>query len=152
MQDLFEAEKESLTAEIDKLVTETLPQLLLPPLNEAPLAAMMTITAGIGGGESARFAEELSKMYTKHGESKGWKIEVLNTVEGAMAKGSGGNGFREITLKYSPGEWAPEGTEVFGDLMWEKGTHRVQRVPPGTNVDKMQSSTVNVTVSVSCLM
>jgi peptide chain release factor 1 len=146
MREMFTAEYDGLIAEIDNLITNILPQILLPPLPAAPLPAMMTLTAGIGGGESARFLEEMSKMYMKYAENKGWTVKIISASEGAMAKGSGGNGYREMALKFLPSEWAEDGAECFGELMWEGGTHRVQRVPPGASVDKLQSSTVNVNV------
>lgn len=146
MREMFAAEHEELVAELDNLITIILPQLLLPPLPEGALPALMTLTAGIGGGESARFVEEMGKMYTKYAKDKGWTVQVMSASEGAMAKGSGGNGFRELTLQFAPSSWAEEGAECFGELMWEKGTHRVQRVPPGATMDKMQSSTININV------
>lgn len=147
MREMFELEREGLLAEFDELITTTIPRHILPPLPAAGLPAMMSLTAGIGGGEAARFLEEMSKMYRRHAEKRGWKVEVLSSTEGAQAKGAGGNGFREMTVKFSPGDWSEEGAECFGELMWEKGTHRVQRVPPGATVDKLHSSTVNCTVS-----
>lgn len=153
MREMFIFEHDELLAEIDNLVSVVLPQLILPPLPAASLPAIMTLTAGIGGGESARFLEEMSKMYTRHAESKGWRAQIISASEGAMAKGSGGNGYREMTIKFHPAEFADDSAECFGELMWEKGTHRVQRVPPGSTVDKLQSSTVNANVSrrIPCL-
>lgn len=146
---MFAAELEGLIIELDNLVSNILPKLLLPPLPAAALPTMMTLTAGIGGGESARFVEEVSRMYIRHAEKRGWGVEVLNAVEGAVAKGPGGNGFRELTVKFLPSTWGEDRAECFGELMWEKGVHRVQRVPPGVTVDKMQSSTINLVVSES---
>jgi peptide chain release factor 1 len=149
LREMFISEHEDLLTEFDNLVTVILPQLILPPLPAASLPAIMTLTAGIGGGESARFLEDMSKMYTRHAENRGWRAQIISASEGAMAKGSGGNGYREMTIKFLPAEFAEEGAECFGELMWEKGTHRVQRVPPGSTVDKLQSSTVNANVRLS---
>jgi peptide chain release factor 1 len=143
---MFKAEHERLVSELEDVILNVLPQLLLPPQPDSFLPAMVTLTAGIGGGEAARFLEEMSKMYTRHSALKGWTVEVLNATEGAMAKGTGGNGYREMTLKILPNPHG-EPQECFGELMWEKGTHRVQRVPPGATITKMHSSTVNVNVS-----
>lgn len=147
MQEMFVSEHQALLTEFDNLLLVILPRLILPPIPASSLPTILSLTAGIGGGESSRFLEEMSKMYINHANTKGWKVEVLSSAEGAMAKGTGGNGFREMTIRFSPGEWAEEGAECFGELMWEKGTHRVQRVPPGATVTKMHSSTVNVNVS-----
>ena len=149
MREMFESEHEALISEIDTLLLTILPKLILPPISASTLPSIMTLTAGIGGGEAARFLEEMSRMYIRYGQVKGWKVEIMSSAEGPMAKGTGGNGFREMTIKFTLGEWVEEGTECFGELMWEKGTHRVQRVPHGATVDKMHSSTINVNVSLS---
>ena len=152
LQEMFTSEHDALVSEYDKLLLDFLPKLLLPSLPAAPLATMMTITAGIGGGEAARFAEELSRMYTRYAEKMDWIVEVFSAVEGPAARGVGGNGFREITIKFSLGPRADENASCFGDLMWERGIHRVQRVPAGAAVDKMHSSTVSVSVCVSVFL
>lgn len=147
LREMFEAELPELIGEMDQLLDTRLPQMLLPPLLTAGLPMVMTVMCGIGGGEAARFAEELSVMYRRFAEKRGWKTEVLSSVEGPPAKGSGGNGYREITMRFNVGEFSEEGAECFGLFMWEKGVHRVQRTPPGATVNKLQTSTANVTVS-----
>ena len=144
---MFALELESQEEELDKIVQEDLIRLLLPQTSTDSLPAVLSLNVGIGGGEAARFLEELSKMYKVYAETRGWDIEVLSAVEGPQAKGSGGNGLRETTIKFRPNQHGDVNEFCFGDLMWESGVHRVQRVPPGSTVDKMHSSTVTVNVS-----
>ena len=144
---MFASEIEEIEAQLGLLITEILPKLILPPMSSDGLSAIMSLNIGIGGGEAARFLEEVSKMYQGYAETRGWKHEVLSSNEGPQAKGVGGNGFRELTLKFTPGEtYDDQPSRCYGDLMWESGIHRVQRVPPGATVDKMHSSTINVSV------
>lgn len=145
LHEMFVAEDEALESEIDDLILNILPPLLLPPSSTYNLPAMMTLNVGIGGGEAARFLEEISVLYTRYAEKEGWSVEVMNAVEGPPGKGSGSNGFREMTMKFIPSQWDKD-KPCYGDLMWENGTHRVQRVPPGATVDKLQSSTITISV------
>lgn len=136
---MFQLEKDDLTEQLDQALA-TLPDLLLPPLETDPLALMMSINAGVGGSEASLFAEEMARMYTRFAEKRGWKIEVLSETEGPSGKG-----VREMTVKMEPPPYA-EGM-VYGLLRWEKGVHRVQRVPATETQGRVHTSTITIVVS-----
>ena len=138
-------EQASLLAQLDHLVTSELPGLLLPPSSMNALGVIMSINAGVGGGEAALFVEDLYRMYTRFAESKGWQAEVITTVEAAAGKGGGG--IREVTVKYAPAPYASdESAGVWGSMRWESGVHRVQRVPATETMGRVHTSTAAVVV------
>jgi peptide chain release factor 1 len=150
LREMFAEERSALCTTLDTLLTTTLPRLLLPSPSTASLPTVISLNAGVGGSESALFVEELARMYTRFAEKRGWTIEVISKVDGPMGKGGGG--LREVTMKFDSGEaakWAEEGeeAEVFGLLQWEKGVHRVQRVPATETMGRIHTSTVAVVVS-----
>jgi peptide chain release factor 1 len=136
---MFRAEYDALCSELDHLVASTLPQLLLPPLATASLPAIMSLNAGVGGSDAALFVEEMTRMYTRFAEQRGWKMEIMSQVEGPGGKGGGG--YREFTMKLEGWD------EVYGQLQWETGVHRVQRVPATETMGRVHTSTVAVVVS-----
>lgn len=95
--------------------------------------AIMEIRAGAGGDESTLFTAELLRMYTRYAESKGWKVSMLSSNR------IGIGGFKEVIISV-------EGTDVYGDLRWESGVHRVQRVPETEKAGRVHTSTVTVVV------
>lgn len=135
---MFEMEVEELSEQLDSAIGQ-LPDLLLPPSETDPLALMMSLNAGVGGSEAALFAEEMARMYTRFAEKRGWKIEVPSQTEGPN-----GRGVREMTIKMEPAPYS-EG-EVYGLLRWEKGVHRVQRVPQTETQGRVHTSTVTIVV------
>ena len=107
--------------------------LLIPedPLNER--ACIMEIRAGTGGDEAALFAAELLRMYTRYVERKGWKVEMLEYSEGTKG------GVKEAVMKV-------DGGGAFGDMHWESGVHRVQRVPETEAQGRIHTSAATVAV------
>jgi len=95
--------------------------------------ALIEIRAGAGGDEASLFAGELMKLYSRHAERQGWKIEHLESSP------SEAGGFKEVVLKAS-------GDEVFRYLKYESGVHRVQRVPATETQGRIHTSTVTVAV------
>lgn len=146
LREMFEMEKEDLTEQLDNALA-ILPDLLLPASETDPLSLMLSINAGVGGSEASLFAEEMARMYTRFAEKRGWKIEVLSQTDGPGGKGGGG--VREMTMKMEPPPYGTEDTEVYGLLRWEKGVHRVQRVPMTETQGRVHTSTVTVVVSPS---
>ncbi|OCF36205.1 peptide chain release factor 1 [Kwoniella heveanensis BCC8398] len=157
LREMFESEYDSLCDQLDSLITDELPRLLLPQPETASLPCMISLNAGVGGLESALCTEDLSRMYIRFAEKKGWKVEEISRVEGTGGKGGGG--IRELTLKieHSPygggggggggGEGKEAGAnEIYGLLQWEKGVHRVQRVPANETMGRIHTSTVAVIV------
>lgn len=147
---MFASESFSLKAELDTLLSNILPRLILPPLSSSSLPALVSINAGAGGAEASLFSEELVKMYLRFAEKRGWKVEVMSRVEGAASQKGGPGGLREMTIRFEPGpsvgnQEGGEG-EVYGSLKWERGVHRVQRVPVTETQGRMHTSTVAVVV------
>jgi peptide chain release factor 1 len=113
---LAEEELASLIAEREKLWNEILEQTVGG--EEASRArCFMEIRAGVGGDEAAIFAGDLYRMYKRHAEIKGWKVEVIDLSEAELG------GFKEVILAF-------EGDGVFRELQYESGGHRVPRQPP----------------------
>ncbi len=94
---------------------------------------IMEIRAGVGGEEAGLFAADLYKMYSKYAERLGWKVEVMNTSTTEMG------GFKEIIFSM-------EGDGVYGELKFESGVHRVQRVPLTESGGRVHTSAASVVV------
>lgn len=94
---------------------------------------IMEIRAGTGGDESALFAAELFRMYSRFAEKKGWKINLLDSNR------IGIGGFKEIIFEIN-------GKGVYGELKFEGGTHRVQRVPETEKQGRVHTSAATVAI------
>ena len=95
--------------------------------------AVLEIRAGTGGDEAALFGADLFRMYNRHAERSGWKVEQLSASE------TSAGGFKEMIALIS-------GEGVFRDLKYERGVHRVQRVPSTESQGRVHTSTVTVAV------
>ena len=126
------AEVERAEQQIAELEERAKP-LLIPqdPLNER--ACIMEIRAGTGGDEAALFAAELLRMYTRYIERKGWKIEMLEYSDGTKG------GVKEAVMKV-------DGAGAFGEMHFESGVHRVQRVPETEAQGRIHTSAATVAV------
>ncbi|HKP76751.1 MAG TPA: PCRF domain-containing protein, partial [Longimicrobiaceae bacterium] len=115
MAAMARAEIDQLTADEERLDAE-LRALLVPrdPLDDRD--AVVEIRAGTGGDEAALFAGDLFRMYQRYADRRGWKTELVSLSEGT----SGG---------YKEAVFVVRGDNAYGDLRWESGVHRVQRVP-----------------------
>jgi peptide chain release factor 1 len=129
---LAEAEAEGLAAARESLEGE-IRTLLLPRDPNDDRNAILEVRAGAGGEEAALFAAELFRMYGRYAETRGWKFEPLASSESATG------GLREAIASIS-------GERVFGRLKWERGVHRVQRVPATEAQGRIHTSTVTVAV------
>ncbi|GHV25131.1 peptide chain release factor 1 [Spirochaetia bacterium] len=107
--------------------------LLIPrdPLDEKNI--IMEIRAGTGGDEAALFASDLFRMYSRFAETKNWKFEVMNSNETELG------GLKEIIYSIS-------GKNVYENLRYESGVHRVQRVPATEASGRIHTSAVTVAV------
>lgn len=94
---------------------------------------IMEIRPGTGGDESALFTADLFRMYSRYAEQQGWPIEILNSNR------IGIGGFKEIIFSIN-------GKNAFGNLKYERGTHRVQRVPETEKQGRIHTSAATVTV------
>ncbi|GAA4341590.1 peptide chain release factor 1 [Variovorax defluvii] len=133
--DMAEMAREEIAgAEAELLELEDeLQRLLLPKDPEDARNAFLEIRAGTGGDESALFAGDLLRMYTRHAERVGWRCEIVSASESELG------GFKEVVLRVI-------GDEVFGRLRFESGGHRVQRVPATETQGRIHTSACTVAV------
>ena len=130
--ELARAEVEKLSAQCEEL-EEQLRELLTPKDPNDEKSAIVEIRAGTGGEEAALFAGDLFRMYSRYAERCGWKVEPLSTSE------TGTGGLKEVIASI-------EGDSVFSRLKYERGVHRVQRVPTTESQGRIHTSTVTVAV------
>ncbi|WP_260674814.1 peptide chain release factor 1 [Comamonas aquatica] len=132
MAEMAQEEIQAGEAELLKLENE-LQRLLLPkdPDDERP--AFVEIRAGTGGDESALFAGDLARMYTRYAANVGWKVEVMSANDSELG------GYKEVVLRI-------EGERVYGALRFESGGHRVQRVPATETQGRIHTSACTVAV------
>ncbi len=128
------AQEEITQAEADIARVEAeLQTALLPKDPDDARNAFVEIRAGTGGDESALFAGDLTRMYTRHAERQGWRCEVMSANESDLG------GYKEIVLRF-------EGAGVYGQLKFESGGHRVQRVPATETQGRIHTSACTVAV------
>ena len=125
-------EKEILLKKINE-IEEELKFMLIPKDESDEKNAIVEIRAGTGGEEAALFASDLLRMYTKYSEVKSWRAEIMDLSE------TDHDGVKEVVLKVS-------GNNVFGELKFESGTHRVQRVPLTESGGRIHTSAATVAV------
>jgi peptide chain release factor 1 len=132
MAELARGEIERLTEEVPQIETE-LRVMLTPKDPNDEKNAIFEIRAGTGGDEAALFAADLFRMYVRYAESQKWKVDTLSSSE------TDGGGLKEIIASIS-------GIDVFSRFKYEKGVHRVQRVPTTESQGRIHTSTVTVAV------
>ncbi len=131
--------REMAQLEIDELLPQQvewedkIKYMLIPKDPEDGKDVIFEIRAGTGGDEASLFAGDLYRMYSRFFESKGWTTEVISENEGTVG------GFKELVLEVS-------GDEVYGNLKFEAGTHRVQRVPKTESQGRVHTSAATVAV------
>ncbi len=131
-------------AEMAEVLTEQLGELevrvrdLLVPRDPADgKDCLLEVKAGEGGDESALFAGDLVRMYTRYAERRGWKTELISATEGELG------GYKDIQLAVKSRDPA---NPVFGRLKYEGGVHRVQRVPVTESQGRIHTSAAGVLV------
>lgn len=107
--------------------------MLIPSDPQDGKNAVVEIRAGTGGDEASIFAGDLYRMYTKFCETKGWKLDLVDYTEGTVG------GYKEIILNMS-------GENVYGQMKYESGVHRVQRVPQTETQGRVHTSAASVVV------
>ncbi|PIT79125.1 peptide chain release factor 1 [Limnohabitans sp. JirII-29] len=136
MRAMAEEEVTHAQAELTQLETE-LQRMLLPKDPDDARPAFLEIRAGTGGDESALFAADLLRMYTRYAERQGWRSELVS--ESASDLG----GYKEVVVRLE----SPSGTDgVYGQLKFESGGHRVQRVPATETQGRIHTSACTVAV------
>jgi peptide chain release factor 1 len=132
LSDLAEEELKDLEEKKEKLEDE-LKVLLLPKDPDDNKDIIMEIRAGTGGEEAALFANDLFRMYSRYAEIKGWKSEIIDINE------TGLGGLKEVVFSIS-------GNDIYGELKFESGVHRVQRVPETEASGRVHTSAASVAV------
>jgi len=127
-QEEFKSAKKSVEEKTDELQI-----LLLPRDPKDDNNCFVEIRAGAGGDEAAIFAGDLYRMYTRYAEKQGWRIELMNSNESEQG------GFKEIVMKV-------DGEGVYGQMKFESGGHRVQRVPETESQGRVHTSACTVVV------
>jgi len=132
MAALVKQEIDSLKSQQERL-GEELRLALLPKDANDDKDIIMEIRAGAGGDEAGLFAADLFRMYSRYAQSKGWGIDIIDSNE------SGIGGFKEIIFEL-------KGKGAFSRLKYERGVHRVQRVPITESSGRIHTSTATVAV------
>lgn len=132
MKEMAEDELKTLGAEKDQLDAD-IRLLLLPKDPNDDKSVILEIRAGTGGDESALFAGDLFRMYSRYADTNRWKVETISSSESERG------GFKEIIASV-------EGTGVFAKLKYESGTHRVQRVPETEAQGRIHTSACTVAI------
>ena len=134
-KDMIEIAKEQL--EISKQSIEKLEDeikiLLIPKDPDDAKNVVVEIRAGTGGDEASIFAGDLYRMYTKFAQEKKWNMSIVDTSEGTAG------GFKEVIFEIA-------GEDVYGELKYESGVHRVQRVPQTETQGRVHTSAATVMV------
>ena len=131
--------KEMAKMELDELeprkekLEEDIRFMLIPKDPADEKNVMLEIRAGTGGDEACIFASDLLRMYLRYCETKGWKTEILDENEGAT------EGYREVVVSV-------KGENVYGDMKYESGVHRVQRIPKTESQGRVHTSAATVAV------
>lgn len=134
-EELREMAKEEINLLIEQKeqLEEELKVLLLPKDPQDSKNAILEIRGGTGGDEASIFAGDLYRMYLKYCETKGWKTELVDATEGTQG------GYKEVILNVT-------GEGVYGNLKYESGVHRVQRVPKTETQGRIHTSAASVVV------
>ena len=131
--------KEMAKMELDELlprkeeIDEEIKILLIPTDPEDSKNAVMEIRAGAGGDEASIFAGDLYRMYSAFASDKGWQLELVDIAEGTSG------GYKEIIVNVM-------GEDVYGQLKFESGVHRVQRVPQTETQGRVHTSAASIIV------
>lgn len=131
-RDMAKMELDELTEKKAQL-EEEIKGLLIPKDPEDAKNAVVEIRAGTGGDEASIFAGDLYRMYLKYCESKGWKTELVDFTEGTVG------GFKEVIFNVN-------GENIYGQMKYESGVHRVQRVPKTETQGRVHTSAASVVI------
>ncbi|MEE9374862.1 MAG: peptide chain release factor 1 [Rhizobiaceae bacterium] len=132
MKEMAELEMPELKQVIDQNEAD-LQFLLLPKDAADDKNVILEVRAGTGGSEAALFAGDLFRMYQRHAETHGWKVEVMSESAGEVG------GYKEIIALIT-------GNGVFARMKFESGVHRVQRVPETESGGRVHTSAATVAV------
>jgi len=132
LRELAQSELDELAAR-QTVLEEELKRLLTPRDPNDERNVFVEIRAGAGGDEAGLFVADLARMYVKYAERQGWKVETVERHP------TGVGGFKEVILFV-------QGKGAWSRLKFERGVHRVQRVPVTESAGRIHTSTVTVAV------
>jgi peptide chain release factor 1 len=140
------AEDPTFAEEVDALIeqqaaaAERLRYLLIPRDPADDKDTLLEIKSGEGGEESALFAGDLVRMYTRYAEARGWRVEVIDATESDLG------GYKSATLAVKAKGTPAPGEGPFAQFKFEGGVHRVQRVPVTESQGRVHTSAAGVLV------
>jgi peptide chain release factor 1 len=134
-QEMVDLVKQEITRlkSLHEALAEELRRALIPQDPNDKKDVIVEIRAGTGGEEAGLFAADLYRMYTRYAQGKGWEVEVIDANE------SGIGAFKEVIFEI-------RGKGTFSKLKYERGVHRVQRVPATEASGRIHTSTATVAV------
>jgi len=132
LKELVEMELPEAETKLEK-AEEDLKVALVPRDPNDGKDVIVEIRAGAGGDEASLFGGELFKMYTRYAETKNWKVELISESPSDVG------GYKEVVF-------GVKGDGVYGELKYESGVHRVQRIPATESGGRIHTSTVTVAV------
>ena len=127
----IEIQKKELVSQMDEILEEEINK--MKEEDEFPNEIVLEIRAGVGGEEAALFAEELANMYRKYADTRSWSVTVLDESESPLG------GYKEASFEI-------RGKDVYKDLRYETGIHRIQRVPKTEKMGRVHTSTASVAI------
>ena len=133
MKELARQEQEILENKLSDVEAE-IKELLIPEDPADNKNAILEIRSGTGGEEASLFAADLYRMYSRYFEKKNWKVETIDFNDS-----SNPGGIKEVVLNVS-------GKNIYGDLKYESGVHRVQRIPDTESKGRVHTSAATVAV------
>ncbi len=123
----IKVQKEALLNQMDEILKEEEHE------EEFPNEIVLEVRAGVGGEEAALFAEELANMYRRFADSRGWSVSIIDEAESPLG------GYKEATFEI-------KGKDVYKEMRFETGIHRIQRVPKTEKMGRVHTSTASVAI------
>lgn len=133
MKELAEKELEDIETQKDQLMGRIIEIVGDPNEREWPDEIVLEVRAGVGGEEASLFAEELAQMYVKYAQIKGWRTKTIEESRAELG------GIKEVKIEM-------KGENVYRELQYETGVHRVQRIPATEKQGRIHTSTASVAI------
>lgn len=127
----LENQKRALLSQMDEILKEEETRRLVE--EEFSNEIVLEVRAGVGGEEAALFAEELATMYRKYADSRGWTVSIVDESESPLG------GYKEASFEI-------RGKDVYKEMRFETGIHRIQRVPKTEKMGRVHTSTASVAI------
>ena len=124
---ILKSQKDSILKEMDEILANEIKE------EEFPNEIILEVRAGAGGEEAALFAQNLANMYKKYADSKGWSFSIVNESKTSIG------GYKEAVFEI-------RGKDVYKELRFETGVHRIQRVPETEKMGRVHTSTASVAI------